>query len=208
MSRNLLLVITALVAGTLLAFAGVANATVVDFDSLTWDTNLTGTGYSGITWGTSTDKAEGYTGSWHTPDSVGYVTPINGTPHSLPMCVLNWYGPDNLWFEFPTPVYFNGAWFSQAGINALPDVRFYDNLGNVSGWMTVQNTSKWLNAGFTGSTRIYVERRLAAYPDYKGSEYYLMDDVTYNAVPEPSSLLAVGLSMFMLGISKFKRSFK
>ena len=197
MERFILLM---LVAATVLAFACSAGATVVDFDTLTWNTDLTGTGYAGITWGTSSDQSnQGILGFWGTPPDQGYATPPNGTPHSLPMCAMNVYGPDNLWFEFSTPVNFEGAWLGQAGANTPPDVRFRDDLGNCSDWMTLESTPKWLGTGFAGSTRIYVERSLVG---QSGPAWYLMDDVTYNQAPVPeanSVLLALTGGLPLLG---------
>ena len=172
-------------------------AVVVNFDDL--PNGPVPVGYQGLTWGTSSDHAvPGQTGSFTVSNSLSYAT-----PHSAPNYVYNSYGPDNLWFSFAGPVSFSGAWFANAGAtpgHKAEEVRFRDDLGNLSAWLNLSDAPQFLDASFSGSTTVYVERRggVGGSETLGDGRWYTMDDVTYDAVPEPSTILLVGGGLLAL----------
>ena len=180
--------------------ATVAQAAIVDFEGLP-HASLTGiyANYAGVTWGTSTTRTT-YSGNlpWWADSNSSYSTPHSGANY-----VYNGGGVDDLWFDFGSQVSFTGAWFAH-GFGSLQfggwasDVRFRDDLGNYSSWLSLSTTPQWLNASFAGATKIWVERA----PLSTNNLWYTMDDVTYGAydpgpgaVPElpPFALAALGL---------------
>jgi hypothetical protein len=190
---------------------GVANAAVVDFDNLSPVTNLTGTGYGGLTWGTSTDDSiPGYTGSWYVNSNLGY-----STPHSPSNYVVNAMGPNNLWFGFSSPVTFNGAWFARScadyDYNAT-QVRLRDD-DQVSDWLILSVTPQFLSANFTNSTTVWVERSGGAGGAgffYGNARWFTMDDITYNAssVPESATMLLLGFGLIgLVGLRRRMRKY-
>ncbi len=134
---------------------GTAQATVIGFDDLGSYVDVPA-GYAGLTWGSSTIGArENNTGVFTTWDNAGYAT-----AHSAPNYVFNRFGADKLWFAFPSPVSFDGAWFGTAfgAGNPAAQVRMTDDVGHVSAWLTLSSTPQFLAANFSGSTTIWVER--------------------------------------------------
>jgi len=191
--------------------ATAVHATVVNFDDLQPWLNLTGSGYAGLTWGTSTDHAyPGQTSYWATTSEDSF--PTYSEPHSYPVYVYPGYGGDNLWFSFPSPVTFNGAWFASVPtvqLNAAHRVRLRDDLGNTSDWLELSETPQYLSASFLGTTTVFVERADGeSEPGFDGAKWYTMDDITYNessAVPEPSSLSLLAACVAAGGVLKFRR---
>lgn len=172
-----------------------SRAAVINFDDLP-PNSVVPVDYQGLTWGTSAeDSVPGFNGRFWAWDALDY-----STPHSTPNYVFNAFGPNNLWFAFPTPVNFGGAWFAAAATNpgaAAEQVRFHDDLGNVSAWLSLSVVPQFLNASFAGSTTIYVERAGGFSTDLGNARWYTMDDVTYN-IPEPSSMLLIGSGLLGL----------
>jgi len=175
--------------GIMSFFSGAAKATVINFDSFTSGSAVP-SDYAGLTWGTSIDSTiANQTGYWSVYNNTSY-----SIPHSSQNYVYNTYGPDNLWFQFSTPVTFDGAWFTEAfgvGEYQATEVRFTDDLGDATGWLDLNNTPQFLAANFIGATTIYVQRQGAS---GAGSPLvYTMDDITFEAnsapVPEPSTFL-------------------
>jgi hypothetical protein len=177
---------------TLFICIGPVEATVINFDDL--PQGLVPNGYAGLTWGTSI-LSRPYADS--TSFAVSNNT-VNSTPHSSPNFVLNGYGVPDLWFEFPSPVSFNGAWFSapKNNSNAAQKIRFVDNLGHTSNWLTLSDTPQYLAANFTGSKRIYVQPTLMISGSQTNGGWFNMDDILYGDI---SSLITNGFSINLTG---------
>ncbi len=180
---------------------GASYATVVDFEGAT-PGSLTGTGYAGLTWGTSSDDSMfGLTGDWCVYDVSGYATPHSGSKY-----VFNWYGPNNLWLAFSSPVVFNGAWFATTNATtSASQVRVRDD-DETSDWLSITGTPQFLAADFTNSTTIWVERSGNYVGGLGNALWFSMDDITYNEalhVPEPATMLLLGLGL--VGLAGFRR---
>lgn len=181
----------------MIVLASQAVATVVDFDDIASGTDLVGS-YAGITWGTSTSQSyNSNTGNFTTYGDASYANAASG-----PNFVYNGWGAQDLSFTFEGgPVTFTGASFAAP----IPDliwgkatqIRFHDDLGNYSAWLNVTTTPTFLTAGFVGSTTVFVEY------NGTGPQQYTMDDVTFEAVPEPASMFALGAGV--LAIARRRR---
>jgi hypothetical protein len=171
----------------MLVFVGLAEAVIINFDDLPGGTALSN--YAGLTWGSSTIDSYNGNSSWfEVYDSAAYSTPHSGSNYVFPT-----WGGDLLYFEFASAVTFNGAWFATV-VNTLgsaDEVRFRDNLGNVSAWLDISATPQYLMADFIGSETIFIERQGGP----NTAQWYSMDDVTYNStavVPEPTTFILLG----------------
>lgn len=185
---------------------GISNATVITFDDL--NQGLVPSGYSGLTWGTST-LSRPYAD--FTSFSV-YSNQSYATANSSPNFVINGYGVPDLWFEFSGPVDFKGAWFAAPLNNnfAAQKVRFTDDLGQTSNWLSLTNTPQYLAADFLGAKTIYVQPAGVFYGIESNGGWYTMDDIIYTetaTVPEPSTilLLIAGLTGILIIDRKHNR---
>ena len=146
-----------------LALAGSANATVVNFDDLS-STGLVADGYAGITWN----------GDWTHFDFDQFPY----TPASPDQRI---YDKEDAGFSFAAPVVFDGAFFS--GYDFAP-VHFVLKLGGLtvatSATLAPSDTPTFLSSGYSGL--VDEVRVLTPFPDF-----FVMDDVTFNSVPEPAT---------------------
>lgn len=162
---------------------GFANAAVISFDEL--NQGMVPDGYAGLTWGTSIlSRPYADSTSFSVNSDSGY-----STPHSSPNIVVNGYGVPDLWFEFPAPVSFNGAWFAVPKNNsfAAQKIRFVDDLGQTSSWLELTEATQYLSANFSGSTKIYVQPTLIINGIQTDGGWYTMDDIQYESISNPST---------------------
>ena len=101
-----ILVVSLIVISAKLALA----QNIINFDDITVDNSIyfftpVPTNYDGITW----------VDNFLLKSEVFAVATYNefATPCSSPNYAYNVAGTDNLWFSFPYPVAFNGAWFAK-----------------------------------------------------------------------------------------------
>ena len=153
-------------AGVVGCFGAVsAQATTVNFDDLTAD-GAVADGYGGIIWN----------GNW-----TAYSEPqAPYTATSDPYRALDEIGGGDT-FNFAAPATFNGASFAGYG---FATVQFILSLGGnvvaTSGVLAPSATPAFLASGYSGLVdQVEV---LSPSPDF-----FVMDDVTYNSVPEPAT---------------------
>jgi hypothetical protein len=153
----------ALLGAAALVFAGSANATVVNFDDLS-SFGLVSDGYGGITWN----------GQWthFEADQFPY------TPASPDQRI---YDKEDAGFSFAAPVAFDGAFFS--GYD-YATVHFVLKLAGVtvatSGSLVPSSTPTFLSSGYSGL--VDEVQVVSPWPNF-----FVMDDVTFNSVPEPAT---------------------
>lgn len=173
-----------------LAFgAGAANAAVVTFDSLTGD-GVVPDGYGGIQWG----------GNWSYYDDLDPpYTPASPPERVYPL------GDDvaNAIFSFSSPTVFDGAYFSgYPSVSVQFDLYLGGNLVATSGSLAPTATPTYLASGYGG---LVDEVQVV---DSAGSgDYWVMDNVTYGAVPEPAAwaLMLMGVGGIGAGLRSARR---
>jgi hypothetical protein len=150
-------------------FTMAASATIINFDDLS-GSGTVADGYAGVTW----------FGQWTYYDAV--QPPYN--PHSPPERVYD--GLADSMFQFGSSVQFNGAWFAGQPTTTVQFEGFLNGQQVfTSGMLTTSDVPTFLDSGYNGMVdTIHV---ISNAPDF-----FVMDDVTYNQVPEPGSLVLLG----------------
>jgi hypothetical protein len=200
-------ILTAIIA--LVPTAQAIDPTVIDFDDLSYDTDLTGSGYAGLTWETGN---EGYQdidsphyGYWAVPPSD-----VITHPYSQPHCVDNGWGATLMGIGFPETVNVLGAYFASVGSSSpwlTTGVRVHGYLDDsevaVTDWFNdIDTTPNWFAVNLSGVNRIVIES--VTVKDNAG--FYSMDDLTYTVVPEPATILLFSLGVPILsGLRKRTR---
>jgi hypothetical protein len=177
---------TLTVAGALVMGALPAQAVVVDFDDLV-GSGLVSDGYGGINWN----------GEWQHYDLVQgdqYV------PHSPDQRIYRTTGTSSASFDFLSDSVFAGAWFNGTDLaGGIFFELFLDgNLVHTSDMfllpsvVEITSVSSFFASGYGG-----LVDRVTVHSELTGA-YFIIDDVTFDAVsvPEPASLvlLAGGLA--------------
>ncbi len=152
-----------------------ASATVVTFDDLTGD-GLVPANYAGLDWSGS---------SWF--QYAGEQAPY--TPHSGDRrATLGVDGSSaTSAIGFLTPSTFQGAWFSGFdGVNVAVDLYLGGSLVSSTSLLNLSDSPAFLASGYAG----LVDRLVFRSND---PAFFVMDDLTFAAVPEPASgALALG----------------
>ncbi|WP_431100658.1 PEP-CTERM sorting domain-containing protein [Roseateles noduli] len=167
-----------------------ASATVVTFDDLT-DDGLVPANYAGLDWSAS---------SWF--QYGGEQAPY--TPHSGDRRATLGFdgGTATSAIGFLTPSTFQGAWFAGFdGVNVAIDLYFGGSLVASTSLLNLSDSPTFLGSGYAG----LVDRLVFRSND---PAFFVMDDLTFAAVPEPASgaLALGGLAVAALVIRRRKTS--
>jgi hypothetical protein len=166
----------------LLGGLGQAKAAIVTFDDIPqgWVPD----GYGDINWG----------GIWYKDTNF----PPAYAPHSPPGLVYVYWPNSAAPFSFPSPVEFEGAWFS--GYWSLYYDLYLDGVNvATSDTLSLSATPTFLGSGYAG----LVDKVVV----HGSAQYYVMDDVTYAPdVPEPTTLIIWSLlGALAIGLGWWRR---
>lgn len=193
------LIVTVALVLTMLGLGGGAICVVVDFeDAPTYI--LTDTGYAGLIWEWGSLGYGGFWGYWALNESSAYSGNLSAT---------NYYGSRLIGIRFPERVNVAGAYFSSnaaAPLLRTTGVRVHGYRSGaevaVTDWFTDMDTQyDWFAISLNDVDRIVFE----SVPVYQNAGVYAMDDLTYEPIPEPSSLATLGLSLLPLGTALMRR---
>jgi len=184
----------------LLCMAGSACATLLDFENLTQKQDISGTYYENLYWEYGNQGYFNVSGSWMCPEPMNstdyYYCPASGTNY-----LTNSWGSTELGIQFLTPVEGFGAYFSGHGFidNWAEGIRVHGFLGEnevaVTEWfMDIDQTPNWFAINLKNVDRIVIEAKPAqSEQTWYTYGWYGMDDLTYDVIPEPASLILLSL---------------
>ena len=203
-----------LFAGLVIAAAGPAVATIINFDDLTSD-QVIQNGYAGLNW-TNFDVYDAVNDPDHLSPS-GYHDAIGG--------VQGWVSPNNVAFNGgaandPMPswavssdtvfnlnsAYLHSVWdngLQVQVIGSLAGVTTYDHTYTLNASATEPT---FINFNYLGVDKVQFipSEGTPFYTNFHGP-YFAMDDMTVNEVPEPGTWVAAALALGVIGFSQRKR---
>jgi hypothetical protein len=186
-------------AAALIGAAVAAHADVISFDDIGSRNSFGNLGisntYHGFQWSSSGSSSEGWASATVSDPAVGPApAPVSGTGYAW-----NWNGVRSMYIDFGAATTVQGASFatlsSSYGSNAL-SVRMYgyDMNGDMivqSDLLELQDSFQYLAADFTDVYRLEIRANA-------NQQWFSVDDIVLGqgaAVPEPSSVLLLGLGM-------------
>ena len=193
----------ALVAISVVSNFAFSAPTVLDFDDLPYQYNLTANGYAGLVWGNGNGGYNGNIGFWEISQPLS-----NGYPHSLPSDVMNAWGCTQIGIGFPSPVNMGGVYVAgQSNGPYTTGIRVHAYMSGqtvaVTDWFTNIST---IPAWFDMSALVNVDRIVfESVPVYQNTGIYGLDDLTFTYVPEPAGLAALSFAAAALLARKGRR---
>lgn len=199
-SMALLLALAALPSGmTGRAGAATTQPTVITFDDLGDNITLTNSDYMGLVWEEGNAGFGGNIGFWKIPTALG------SRPHSFPRCLTNSWGCTQIGISFPVPVNVKGSYVSAQGSTAswTSAIRAHgflagNQVATTSWFIDINESPDWFEMDLTNIDRIVIE----SIPVNNGGGWYGLDDLTFEAVPEPGCSLLIGAIMPVLLLSR------
>ncbi len=186
----------------IVGFTSGAKATVLTFDDLQFDYDLSGSNYGGLTWEMGNDGIDGNPGFWNLS-----VTQLLGHPFSPPHIAINSRGSTLMGITFSELTDVEGAYFAGQGSpdNWTTGIRVHgyregEEIATTDWFNNIDETPDWFATDFNSVDRMVIE----CIPVIQGGGFYGMDNLTYSAaVPEPSSIILA--FMGTLGLLSFAR---
>ena len=191
--------------------AAQSNAAVIGFDDLDTRNNFDNLGisntYAGYIWSSSGSTGEGWAvATTSQPISGPMSTPVSGNT-----IAWNWDGVQSLYINFGAATNVKGAWIAtgyDAGDANAKSVKMlgYDidnNLVATSSSLSPTFAFQHLEAGFTGIYRLAIQANAE-------SQWFAVDSIEVNptvaAVPEPTSIVMMGLGLAAIGLIRRKKA--
>lgn len=173
------------------------HATILNFEDLSHRQDISGSSYHDINWEFGNAGEFSIVGSWMCPDPTDSLHDYFNFPHSGTHNLCNKWGCSEIGFQFPVETFelgviVAGAYFAVQGhidswASVIQAIGYKDDQ---QVWATepfiVTVTPQWLAMGPTAVDKVLI----ISSPGY-GSDYgwFGMDDLTFEEVPEPITLL-------------------